>query len=174
LAIIGIVFSLAYPSSIEMYDHYRLLAAADSVRSGWVGARSHAVEEGQRYRFAVVPGKGNFRIAPDSAEYWDGSHPETNADYPPFVFEGTLGKGIRFTINGTGGEDDDTSDSSVEIGAVDSGQWTTQAFFDADGTSPEDVTITLAIPGSRPVVLSLRGLTCSTTIKMAPAEEGPR
>ena len=90
-------------------------------------------------------------------------------DNPPLIIEDTLGRGIRFTINGAGGSDDD-EDASLPVGSVDSGKWVTQAFFDTDGTASEDVTITLASGGNRPVVLSLRGLTCTTTIKMAPVE----
>ena len=168
LAVIGIMGAVAYPTVMDMYGSYRLRAAADSVRAGWVGARSHAVEEGQRYRFSVIPGKGNFRIAPDDPSYWGGALPQSDPSHPPLVLEDALPSGIRFTVNGAPASDD--GDSSEPVGHVNDGDWVTQAYFDADGTAPEDVTITLASPGSRGVVVSLRSLTCTTTVKLAPLE----
>lgn len=175
MAIIVIMGGVAYPSAMSMWTAYRLRAGADAIRAGWVGARSHAVEEGQRYRFSVVPGKGNFRVAPDSADYWSSSLPDFDHDNPPLVVEDTLPRGIVFTVsNGNDGGSGD-GDTSVAIGEVDPGQWQTIAVFEADGTAQEDVTITLACPGEggRPIVVSLRALTAISSAKMGSVEGQP-
>jgi prepilin-type N-terminal cleavage/methylation domain-containing protein len=173
MAIIAIMAGLAYPSALSMWTGYRLRAGADAIRAGWVGARSHAVEEGQRYRFSVVPGKGNYRVAPDTAEYWSGSLPDFDHDNPPLILEGALPRGIVFTVSGSGGSGD--GETSLPVGEVDPGQWQTVAVFEADGTAQEDVSITLACPGegARPIVVSLRSLTAISTAKMGSVEGQP-
>ncbi len=172
VAIIAIVAGISYPSIMSMYGHYRLRGGSDLIRAGWVGARAHAVDEGQRYRFAVVPGKGNFRVAPDSPTYWAGNLPDFDHDNPPLIMEDTLPSGIVFTFEGDAPAAPATSgDSTIPIGSVDPGQWKTVAIFDTDGTAEEDVTITLRSTsgdGTRPVVVSLRAMTAISSSKMGP------
>jgi prepilin-type N-terminal cleavage/methylation domain-containing protein len=173
VAIIAIVAGISYPNIMSMYSHYRLRAGSDIVRAGWVGARAHAVEEGQRYRFSVVSGKGNFRVAPDSPSYWSGALPDFDRDNPPLIMEDSLPSGIVFTFEGDGAAPatgSDGGDSTVAIGSVDPGMWQTVAIFEPDGTAQEDVTITLRSAGGRPVVVSLRALTAISSSKMGPVE----
>src|SRR5438045_428621 len=73
IALLGILTAISYPSLDSMYGHYQLTAATDMVRAGWASARSRALDEGRPYRFAVVPNQGNFRIAPDSSDFWSGN-----------------------------------------------------------------------------------------------------
>jgi prepilin-type N-terminal cleavage/methylation domain-containing protein len=171
MAIIVIFGAIAIPASMSMYDGYRLRAGADGIRAAWVGARSHAVEEGQRYRFAVVQGKGNFRVAPDSGDYWSNSLPDFDHDNPPLVVESALPNGVVFTVEGRGGMGGD-EESSLPIGSVDPGRWQTIAIFEPDGTAQEDVTITLDTVGggARPVIVSLRALTAISSTKNGSAE----
>jgi prepilin-type N-terminal cleavage/methylation domain-containing protein len=169
VAIIAIMAGLAYPTVTGMYGHYRLRAASDGVRAGWVRARAHAVEEGQRYRFAVVHGKGNFRIAPDSPEYWSGSLPAFDPDNPPLVLEDALPNGIRFSLDKNAQPSHD-GDSSFPVGEVESSQWASAAFFEADGSAQEDVEIAFHSAGNRPVILKLRAMTGIASVKMAPVE----
>src|SRR5262252_3738325 len=75
LTIVVILLSLAYPSFTSMQRQYRLEGAADAAKAGMASARAQAIEEGRPYRFAIVPGKGNFRVAPDSPAYWSGGQP---------------------------------------------------------------------------------------------------
>jgi prepilin-type N-terminal cleavage/methylation domain-containing protein len=168
LAIIAIITAVSYPTVMSMYGQYRLQAASDGVRAGWVRARAQAVEEGQRYRFAVVPGKGNYRIAPDSAEFWSGSLPAFNSDNPPLVVEDALPNGIRFSLNKN--EPDMDGDSSFPVGEVEPNQWVSAAFFEADGSAQEDVEITFHSAGNRPVILKLRAMTGIASAKTAPVE----
>src|SRR6516164_8495476 len=72
MVLLVIVGALSYPSLSSMYGGFKVTAAADEVRSAWAQARAHAINEGTPYRFAVVPGKGNYRIAPDVESYWAG------------------------------------------------------------------------------------------------------
>ncbi len=177
VAIILILAGLAYPTVTGMYGYYQLQAGADAVRAGWVGARSHAVEEGQRYRFAVVPGKGNFRVAPDDPTYWSGSVPEFDHDNPPLMIENALPRGIVFTLGkGTSGGGSvgtsDGGDTALPIGGVDQSMWKTILTFDVDGTTDEDTSITLSYPGegTRPIIVSIRSLTGISTAKGASLE----
>ena len=175
MTLIVIMAGIGYPSVSGMFSSYRLRAATDNVRSGWVKARAHAVEEGQRYRFAVVPGKGNFRIAPDRPEFWSGTLPELDRDNPPLILEDALpgdsllSSGIVFTLNGNAPANDGAK--SLPIGSVDPGQWVTTAYFEPDGTAQDDVDITFSCnDGGRPLILSLRALTGLASVKKAPVE----
>src|SRR5947209_8598718 len=76
VAVIALVAALFVPTLENLYNPYKTQEAADSVRAAWALARTHAMEEGRSYRFAVVPGRGNFRVAPDEDEFWTGSDPE--------------------------------------------------------------------------------------------------
>jgi type II secretory pathway pseudopilin PulG len=175
LVILIILAALIYPSFDAMYGGYRLTGAADMVRAAWASARARALEEGRPYRFAVVPGKGNYRIAPDSADFWAGNNstPDANgADNPPLVVEDALPKGVRFATvealrnNGL----DQGSDSVLPQGSIDSSVWNPVATFLPDGNAREDVEIAFHGRGGRPLILRLRGLTGVVTVKTFEAE----
>lgn len=170
IAIIVLFAGVSIPSINGMYSHYRLLASSDAVRAGWVRARSHAIDEGQRYRFAVVPGKGNFRIAPDSPEYWGGSLPTFDPNNPPLVLEDILPTPVTFAIEGSGGSRDDSDSAgstSIPVGQVNPGDWVGRAYFEVDGSAQDDVTITFESKGAGRVILSLRALTGISSVKNA-------
>jgi prepilin-type N-terminal cleavage/methylation domain-containing protein len=178
LAIIAIIAGLAYPTISTMFGNYVLRAASDKVRAGWVRARAHAIEEGQRYRFAVVPGKGNFRIAPDSPEYWSGSMPAFDPANPPVVIDDALPNPVRFTL-GAGPAPNEDGDSSDPVGSIDPGKWVSVVFFEADGSAEsalpsastnEDVEITFNSNGFRPLVMHLRAMTGIASVKMKPVD----
>ncbi len=161
MTVIVIVAALAFPAASSMYVQYRLRAATDTVRAGWVKARAHSVDEARRYRFSVVPGKGNFRIAPDDPSFWSGSPLQIDDDHPALIIEDALPNGIRFSLDDS--SVDSHGDSSLD--SVSSSQWTTIAVFEADGTAQEDVEITFQLNDSRSLVLTLRGVTGSSTVK---------
>jgi hypothetical protein len=48
-------------------------AAVDMLRSKLADARERAMTTGKAYRVAIVPHKGNIRVAPDSDDFWSGS-----------------------------------------------------------------------------------------------------
>src|SRR5207248_2593806 len=108
-----------YPSFDAMYATYKLDAAADSAQAGLTTARAQAIDEGQPYRFAIVPGKGNFRVAPDGAAYWSGGEPPApeGSATPPLVVEDSLPRGIVF-VESDQGVPAEGEDTVLETGAV--------------------------------------------------------
>jgi prepilin-type N-terminal cleavage/methylation domain-containing protein len=175
LALVVILASLAYPSLTAMQRSYRVEGAADGAKAGMLTARAHAIEEGRPYRFAIVPGKGNFRVAPDSPDFWGGGAPPpaTEGTPAPLVLEDTLPKGTFFGDGGQGQEGDETS---LEEGAVSPSMWKPIAIFLPDGSarSPEgtdDSLHTVEVPvgteGTRPLVVNLRLLTGTVTVRRA-------
>src|SRR5262245_51413138 len=75
LAILIVFSAIAYPSVTAFYGSHQMSRAADMVRTGWAEARAHATAEARPYRFAIVPNRGNFRVAPHAPEYWSGDPP---------------------------------------------------------------------------------------------------
>ena len=162
LAVLVMVTALAYPSIDGMWGHHRLTAALDEVRGTWAAGRSHAIEESQPYRFAVVLGKGNFRLAPDSPEYWDGSgsgSQGTGSGSQPVVITGALPRGVAFANGpgGNGGGGGANPDTVLE--SVSPSQYQTLAVFLPDGTARDDVEIRFNVRGAAPAVLRLRSMT---------------
>jgi len=169
-ALLAIVAGITYPVVTSMYAHEKVKAAADSVRGSMANARSRAVTEGRRYKLAIVPNKGSFRIAPDSPSYWSGSgtgDEGTSNSNGPLVMTDKLPKGISFSTEGSassssssgGGQDDDVNES------ISWDSWSDAATFLPDGTATEDRDITLSVNGSKPVVLKLRAMTGSVTME---------
>jgi prepilin-type N-terminal cleavage/methylation domain-containing protein len=157
LAVLAIVTALAYPSIDGMYGHHRLTAALDEVRAAWASGRAHSIEEGRPYRFAVVLGKGNFRLAPDSPEFWDGSGTQSSGNGPQAaVITGALPRGVSFA-NGPGGAGGANPDTV--LASVAPGQYQTLAVFLPDGTARDDVEIRFNVRGAAPAVLRLRSMT---------------
>lgn len=162
MAIISMVAALAYPSIEAMYGDYRLTAGVDQVRAAWAAARAHALDEGRPYRFAILPNQGNYRVAPDSADFWAGSGGAADAaqaSTPPYILEETLPRGVRMALSDTpsvGGADDLTSQPAA---SVDAGQWTPVAVFLPDSTARDDAEIVFQTRGCRPRALRLRALT---------------
>jgi prepilin-type N-terminal cleavage/methylation domain-containing protein len=158
LALLAIVAALAYPSIDGMYGHHRLTAALDEVRATWAAGRAHAIEEGQPYRFSVVPGKGNFRLAPDAPEYWEGGNPPPSGNGPqPAVMASALPRGVTFA-NGNGGGGGGNNPDTV-LASVSPGQYQTLAVFLPDGTARDDVEIRFNVRGAAPAVIRLRSMT---------------
>src|SRR5262249_6934381 len=167
LAVLVVLAAIVYPSLDGMFGDYRITAAADQVRAAWAEAQAHAMDEGRPYRFAVIPGKGNYRIAPDSGEFWAGGNsPSDNSGTPPFVLESALPKGVRFAA----GEGPDSraidlgGDSAAPAGSLDPSAYSTMTVFLPDGSASDDVRVAFSAKGGKPVVLKLRGLTGVVTM----------
>jgi prepilin-type N-terminal cleavage/methylation domain-containing protein len=163
LALIVLLASLSIPSIESMYSDSRMQAAVDQVRGAWAGMRSHAISEGQPYRFSVSAGGGDFRAAPDRPEYWGGGDPPAPADpnNAPLVLQDSLPRGIRFTSADAG--DPGPSDASTASAA--GGSWSTVAVFLPDGTAQQDLEIVFRSrdAGASPIALRLRALTGGVT-----------
>jgi prepilin-type N-terminal cleavage/methylation domain-containing protein len=141
MAIILILAGAAVISIDTMRGPYDLAAAVDSIQTSWASARSHAVDEGRKYRFAVKWGSGDYRIAPDSLDFWSGG---SGGD--GWVVEDSLPKGIPF-------------ESASNGGSADSSGWSTVVTFLPDGTALEDASVVLAAKGSKAKMVSIRGIT---------------
>ncbi len=181
--VVSIVVMLAgifSPTLFTMYEQQKLSAAADTYRAAVVTARARAIEEGQPYRVAIVPGKGNLRVAPDMDSAWNGSGNPTDASgNPVFVYEATLSRGISLSMASSPQRPDASGDTALPVGTVGGSQWTTAAVLLPDGsarvaTDPSTgsnaglTTDVLILPvNRRGLIVSLRALTGETTVRKA-------
>jgi prepilin-type N-terminal cleavage/methylation domain-containing protein len=159
-ALILVVGALCVPSLNSLFGYYKVQAACDAVRGAWASARMHAMEEGQSYRFAVVPGKGNFRIAPDNPAFWSGDTPDPSLGY---VFEDVLPSKVRFALEGSSA--DANGPDSADVGSVSPGEWVTVAIFLSNGEAQDDRDITFSCAGTSPMTLRLRAMTGIGSVK---------
>lgn len=160
IAVIIALAAVAYPSLKGMYGDIKIKAAADSVRAAWTEARARAIEDGRAYRFAVQPGTGKFRVAPDADGFWDGSAGDAggDGDTPPFTQEDDLPNGIQFALAG------DAPDAG--------GGWTTVVVFNPDGGTNADVEVTLKEDDdSTPIVVRVRAMTGAVTVRKKSAQD---
>jgi prepilin-type N-terminal cleavage/methylation domain-containing protein len=175
VAIIVVVAGMSLQSLPGMYAAFKDRAAADTVRGAWATARSHAIDDARPYRFAIIPNKGNFRVAPDSSDWWNGGDPSGgDGSNTATVLEGTLPKGIRFTQGDAMPDATDRSSTIVDGGDVNPSDWVRVATFMPDGTASEDVEISFRSGKGRPVVLRLRGLTGTVTSGASNSNSGPQ
>ncbi len=138
---------------------------------------ARAIMEGRPYRFSIQPGSGDFRTAPDAAEFWSGGDAPAATDSgrnAPLVVQDSLPRGVRFaTIDATDSSYfgnlgmSDAGDASSSS----SGAWSTVAVFLPDGSAQQDVEITFRSPDSGPIALRLRALTGGMSTRWVPANE---
>lgn len=166
LALLVVLAALSYPSLEGLQAEMRVSQAADQVRARWADARARAINEGQPYRFAILPDQGNLRLAPDSANYWSGgSAPPQQAlaegQQRPLVVDETLPDGVRFHLgdNAPLRDSREGGPSAQPPGSVDPGGWRTLATFLPDGTAREDAKVWVRGPYAQPIQLRLRALT---------------
>lgn len=169
LVLLATVAILAFPQLDNMGGPFRLTQAADMVRARWAQARAQAINEGRAYRFALVSGKGNFRIAPDSPDYWSGGEPpaDPGSSTPPLVLEETLPKGVRFVPieDFQGSSAGPAGDAGVPSSGDDHGPWSNAVTFLPDGTASEDKELVFTTTGAQPIVVKLRALTGAATVR---------
>ena len=96
-------------------------------------------------------GKGNYRVAPESGDFWTGSEPAATAegDTPPLVLNETLPKGITFSAQNNGSNTPDAGkDTNLPTDSIDPSQWSDNVInvtFLPDGTTRDDVQIVFQI-----------------------------
>jgi len=175
VAVMAVIVVLTVPTLHEMYGDYVIEGAADAVRGSWADARAHAMNESRPYRFAFVPGKGNFRVAPDSADFWNGGDgsAQANDSTPPWVFQEALPRGVRFADGDSPLPPDDGGDTSLASDGVGSEAWVPIVTFLPDGTASQDVEVMFQSRSGRQVVLKLRSMTGSVTT-IRPRADGSR
>ena len=152
MALLLALGAVAYPTLSAMYGDVRVKAAADEVRAAWTEARARAIEDGRPYRFAVEPGTGKFRVAPDAGEFWDGSGGSSDENQaPPHIQEDELPNGIVF-------------EPPADLPA--DGAWTTVAVFNPDGSCQADTEVALREDDdSTPVVVRVRAMTGAISVR---------
>ena len=163
MAIIVIIMAVAYPSMEAWWADARVQGAADEVRGAWAEARVRAIDSGIPYRFAVKPDSERYRIAPETAEFWDGNT-DSGSDVVSDdgkVLIGSLPKDIVFKMNTEAPET--------------AGGWMVVATFLPDGTSKDNAEVHIAQKdGSYPIVVSVRSLTGITRVQpQKQREENP-
>jgi type II secretory pathway pseudopilin PulG len=171
LALLVVMCAAVYPSLEAMYGDSKATAGGDMVRGAWAEAQARAINDGRSYRFAVLPYAGNYRVAPDSSDFWSGGPGATDGTDPgssALVLEGILPKGVRFEAPETWTTGaDPNNESAAPAGSTDSGSWTTVVVFLPDGTARDDRSVRLTARGGRPLTLRIRGLTGVITVKRA-------
>jgi prepilin-type N-terminal cleavage/methylation domain-containing protein len=176
MAVLVLLGTIALPSLDAMYADSRLSAGVDGVRSAMAQARNQAMEEGRPYRLAVIPGKGNYRIGPDSPDYWSGGDgpaaSDPNGAAP--VHEDALPQGVTFTTDPNQGAPEPGEDTALAPGSASPDQWATVMVFLPDGSAQDDVQMTFRARAANPVVLRVRALTgVITTHVLRPGEDAP-
>jgi prepilin-type N-terminal cleavage/methylation domain-containing protein len=171
IAIVVILAALAYPSLNGWVTGGKGLTgkpgqvgALDEVRGKLADARARAMEEGRPYRFAVMPGKGNYRIAPDDDESWgQGGGAEGGSGRKPLVFAGALPPGSLFSDPHAVTPATD-SHTALPPEQVSPGSYQTLVTFLADGTARDNGQIAVSTVGApRAVVLTIQALTGNVT-----------
>jgi prepilin-type N-terminal cleavage/methylation domain-containing protein len=174
LAVIAILVALTYPSISTMYAQHRVTAGSDALRAALASARSQAMEDGVPYRVAVLPGKGNYRVAPDVASQWSGGGTDTPStdDRPPLIFEDHLPRGVIFaesTAPQTPEEDELTYKESGEVNVTD---YRLFAVYLPDGTARDDQKALVCGRNASPMWVSLRCVT--GVVSVTPYKEGDK
>ena len=164
MGLIVIVMSIAVPSVSNFYKGEKLMAATDGMRGAAAEARVHAIDRGCNYRLAVVPGRGNFRYAPESPEYWSGGSGEglpcREGAVPADI-------GLRVVV---GSQEltlaaDSSAATSIPVGEVSPDLWSTVVIFRPDGSADKTVEIIFSSPHCLSLSVTLRGLTGTTSVR---------
>jgi len=174
-----ILASLTIPSLSTMYGQYKVTASCDTVKSAMATARGQAIEDGIPYRFAFVPGKGNYRVAPDQPGFWNGAtgaQQDSNGN-KVLVLEGSLPNGVAFPEGDTAFIADQNAATALEIDDVQQSQWKPIAVFMPDGSArvaddtPRDpIVIPIGAHESATMVVRLRCLTGTVSVRRLDAQ----
>jgi prepilin-type N-terminal cleavage/methylation domain-containing protein len=183
MAVLVLLGTIALPSLDAMYADARLSAGVDGVRAAMSQARNQALEEGRPYRLAVIPGKGNYRIGPDSPDFWNGGNgpDSTDPDHPTLVREDALPPGVTFTTDPNQSGAEFGEDTVLPPGTATPDQWAPVMVYLPDGSVQDDgttgsgyVQMTFRLRSANPVVLKVRSLTGVITAHvLRPGEDSP-
>jgi prepilin-type N-terminal cleavage/methylation domain-containing protein len=173
LAIVVILAAMVYPTLHGLIGRDGMtgkrgqVAALDELKGKLAQARTRAMDEGRPYRVAVVPGKGNLRVAPDTEEFWSGSGStakETTGPRP-LVQASALPTGSRFASpDSLPAECPDTGEAtSQEPDQVPPSEYQSLVVFLPNGTARDTGRIGVATVGARPVVVQIQAQTGNLT-----------
>src|SRR5262245_22652505 len=164
LAVIALLIAVAMPSMQAMLAGVKLQSAADHLRARFAEARSRAILESRPYRVAVMPGQSDYRLAPDSPEFWGEGQATTEEGNgnEPLIIEDKLPDNILFQLgDGHAGRGGDT------------GPWSHLVSFLADGSCDADCSVRLEFEDCQPIEIVLRGLTGAVTTHRVGAGGAP-
>jgi Tfp pilus assembly protein FimT len=150
--VLVVVASISLPVAQSLFAKPKMTAATDFVKARWAEAKNLAREEGRPYKFGVKANTGQFRIAPDSPEFWDGGNLDTAVNPVGTVKEGTLDEDVQFC--------QETSAAG--------GDWLNAGAFWSDGSPKEDVEIAFGKAGERPVRLRLSAASGAVSTLVSP------
>jgi prepilin-type N-terminal cleavage/methylation domain-containing protein len=164
MALVAMLASLIVPGIRNFYKGEKLMAATDGVRAAAAQARLHAIDEGIPYRLSVVPGRGNYRAAPDNNEAWnqgaEGEFPTIEGVVPPDIALRVQFQGQAISV-----DSEEESAVSFDLGDVPEDAWSVVAVFRPDGTADRTVEIICSTAHSLPLSITLRGLTGTTSVR---------
>ena len=161
MAILVAASFLALPAIQPMIATNDLQAASDAIQGRWTEMRTRAIAEGQPYRFAIREKSGEYKIAPDTKDYWggDGEAATATSDVQPLVVEDKLPGKVLFQKYDVTASDP----SATATGQGGGGNWSHVLTFLPNGTAREDVQISFGQDGARSLTLVLRGMTGTVT-----------
>lgn len=167
LVVLVIISAVAIPAVTGMLQGSNLDAATDTVTTQLTKTHNKAVEERRAYKFAIKPGTGSWRIAPDSDEFWGGSGDGGSSGdaggsaLENVVTEGSLPEKVCFS------QPNGVSNSSG------SSDWSTVATFLADGSAMDDAQLQLSLEGFSPKMIQVNAGTGSVTSATSPGVNKP-
>jgi len=171
MALMVLLAMMAYPSWEAMREGHAVTRGVDDTRMAWVTAQARASDEGRCYRFAVVPGTSNWRVAPDTEAYWGGTMegPE-ETDLPPLIREDTLPKGVYFILANGEGDGQSSEETILDPATLSPSRYRTVALFLPDGTARDDARIGIRSASCEPHWVHLRAMT-GVMVVLRPGEE---
>ncbi|MFT3879745.1 MAG: prepilin-type N-terminal cleavage/methylation domain-containing protein [Gemmatales bacterium] len=167
VAILAIVTAMTAPMATGWWRNQKLQEAIDDLRTDWIKARTHAMDEGRPYRFQIQTGNNGYRIAPNDIGQWADQSSGVNA--PPSgdpdevagtVIEKTLPENLIFEPAG----------DLVNLGGNPEATWLflpdgRAKLLDADGREHQLASILLSEQGGgRKRQLTMRALTAQASL----------
>ena len=160
MAVLVILGGVIAPTFRTMSRDTKSKAGADTVRGRVADARGAAVEGGRPYRLAISADGKRVRVAPDEQAFVNMAANADDDDDGPMIAESDLPKDVTATT---------THGDGTQATPDDAG-WVRVATFQPDGTCREDsATVTITEPGSRSILIRIRGLTGSAVTEVGPA-----
>jgi hypothetical protein len=156
-AMMVVVASMAYPLLGTLSGPDGLTgkpgqkAALDVLRSKLADARSRAMREGKAYRVAVVPKKGNYRVAPDSDDFWSGPGEGSSGT----VVAGALPHGSCFCAADGSADSCPTENTAQEPEQVDPASYQKLVTFLPNGTATEEGKIGVKVVDALRVIVTV-------------------
>lgn len=143
-------------------SYARLNDGSQKLRTAWSDARGRAIASGDRVVFVCQIGAATYQLS--SYNDLQALGEESSA-----VEERTLPEGLVFRAVQAAPRDT-ASAHAAQLGGR-QGDWSLPVVFEPDGTS-YDAVVVLEGAGEQQLELTLRGLTCTTTVR--PLDEGER